>query len=893
MSAFFNGNEVFTSVLVMGDGSSLNLYLRASGGYLQYSTNNATWTNIIAISELTGEDGEDGTDGRGISSASINADGELVLVYTDGTSANLGIVVGSDGTNGKNGADGVSPTVAVSSITGGHKITITDKSGTKTVDVMGGSDGKDGADGRGITSVTRTSGTGAAGTTDTYTIKYSDNTTSTFTVYNGKNGTNGSNGTNGTNGTSVTVSKVTESTADGGSNIVTFSDGNTLTVKNGSKGSTGAKGDSGVYVGSGNIPDGYNVQIDPDGEAIEILTADETRGVVVDELAKRGQLAPEFANSIDECVDTSKLYVLPDGYIYAYMLTEKVEGGYTNLAEPLPDNTTDTEKWVNGYRFSSTAISAQSGTTVSNYISCKIGDVIRIKGVTLRENADRFGIYYTRNNEESKSIAYWNVTHNLFTCSLIDGVYTITLLEHDGTYNIHDLRFAMPTPADASAVIVTVNEEIVAETVVNGYSWANTNHAFVPNDYDDEFVALNEDIDSIKTDIVELEGASQILAESLESIETKIENIGTTEIPDYWESHIDSKISAIKNLHKQYGKDCFSFVFIADTHYPANLGKISPLLAKKIMDDANIKYAILAGDWQTRGCHKTKEALLEENEKIDAMFAPIRDRLLMQQGNHDGAYGLLDRDGDGAYINKDDSGNNLPVSDRETYVHNVTHGEMHEYAYRKVGMVGNVHFDDTGTAYYIDDISNNARYIGLNTQCNPYELQADGTQKYPKMWLMRFTQSQFDFLINEALVDNVNDKTKIVVFGHVPTTQEIGDRDVMNGVLKAFANRTTYSGSYAGEYGYDAVSVNADFTGAKGTLVGYFHGHIHSDSLNTTMGFPIIGTRCDAVEEYTEELQNERVVGTVTEQSFNVFTVTPDVIYSTKIGAGSDREISY
>lgn len=93
----------------------------------------------------------------------------------------------------------------------------------------------DGADGRGIKSIARTSGNGAAGTTDTYTITYTDNTTGTLTVYNGKDGTNG---------TSVTVKSVSESTTDGGNNVVTFSDGKTVTIKNGSKGSKGDKGDT-------------------------------------------------------------------------------------------------------------------------------------------------------------------------------------------------------------------------------------------------------------------------------------------------------------------------------------------------------------------------------------------------------------------------------------------------------------------------------------------------------------------------------------------------------------------------------------------------------------------------------------------------------------------------
>jgi hypothetical protein len=46
----------------------------------------------------------------------------------------------------------------------------------------------------------------------------------------------------GASGTSVTVSSVSESTADGGDNVVTFSDGKSLTVKNGGKGSKGDPG---------------------------------------------------------------------------------------------------------------------------------------------------------------------------------------------------------------------------------------------------------------------------------------------------------------------------------------------------------------------------------------------------------------------------------------------------------------------------------------------------------------------------------------------------------------------------------------------------------------------------------------------------------------------------
>lgn len=49
-----------------------------------------------------GTNGIDGKDGIGITNAEINASGELTLIYSNGTSANLGKVVGTDG---KDGAD--------------------------------------------------------------------------------------------------------------------------------------------------------------------------------------------------------------------------------------------------------------------------------------------------------------------------------------------------------------------------------------------------------------------------------------------------------------------------------------------------------------------------------------------------------------------------------------------------------------------------------------------------------------------------------------------------------------------------------------------------------------------------------------------------------------------
>ena len=81
-----------------------------------------------------------------------DAEGTKVFNVKNGTNGKDG-KDGTTGLNGSDGADGISPTITVETITGGHKVSITDVNGTQTFDVMDGADGKDGqngADGSGV-----------------------------------------------------------------------------------------------------------------------------------------------------------------------------------------------------------------------------------------------------------------------------------------------------------------------------------------------------------------------------------------------------------------------------------------------------------------------------------------------------------------------------------------------------------------------------------------------------------------------------------------------------------------------------------------------------------------------------------------------------------------------
>ena len=123
-----------------------------------------------------------------------SADNGKVLGVVNGTWAVMTIQSSGSGSGGTGGTgqDGVSPTVTVEEIEGGNKITIVDINDTHEFYVMNGKDGKDGQDGK-----------------------------------------------DGDPGESITVQSVVESELDGGNNIITFSDGTSITIKNGSAGSPG------------------------------------------------------------------------------------------------------------------------------------------------------------------------------------------------------------------------------------------------------------------------------------------------------------------------------------------------------------------------------------------------------------------------------------------------------------------------------------------------------------------------------------------------------------------------------------------------------------------------------------------------------------------------------
>lgn len=749
-----------------------------------------------------------------------------------------------DGPQGDTGEDGVSPTVEVSTITGGHRITITDATGTKNVDVMDGEDGDPGTDGRGIKSIARTSGNGAAGSTDTYTITYTDGSANTFTVRNGSNGATGQAATLEITGVTAleygaapTVTEQSGSTAQTRKYVVGIPAG-----KSGADGRTPVRGK-------------------------DYWTPDDIAAIEADiatELARRGQLKPEFANSIEECTDTSKLYVLPDGYIYAYMLIEReVEtgGGYTNLANPSSND------WWTAARIGSDGTKRDlTGNIVTNPITLQDGDVVRVKNldiVTANGSNSSFycGVYNTSGGVLSvTSLCKQTSYFSAITESVTGGQATAT-----GAWVV---RFAGKPTGSVSDIILTINEEITegGTEIITEYAWANTGHAFVPTDYEERIIELEEDVLRLKNTVGTQGGSTG----------------ETVTLPAYWEPEVEAKAAIVKAHQKAGGKNCVSFVHAADLHIDDNDNGRTTDIGKVIatmLDRCHIPWAVLSGDINTRASYSTEAGLLEAQSAMPEHLAPLwgTNRLLLGLGNHDGCWG-------------DSSG---------YYRHQFPPERMWDIFFRWQALDSRRVFSDDGLYFYVDNVAQKTRFIVLNSNFGgEYAEDNNGWAVNNRFATSCYGQAQLDWLADVAL--DMPDGYGAVLCAHVPPniTYTV-DRAQLIGIVDAYNGRTQFSGDCTtGVDGWSNSSVSVDFSGAKGEIIAMFTGHVHGDSIDsTTMSCPIItilSAGASANEAYADTAPT-RTPGTATETSLDVVTINRKtrMIYCTRVGAGDNREVGY
>lgn len=641
-------------------------------------------------------------------------------------------------------------------------------------------------------------------------------------------------------------------------------------------------------------------------------------GTIDHEAPEANPIAPLFVEDISQCEDESKMYVLPDGYIYAYYsksvptapnLFEPDNEDYTHIQRRLYYNTTQgvtpTETLADTTEKTGSLVSWAGGMT-TNYMSADYssfngnskmtisgfsGNAVDVFGTEtggspiMFFDADKkyigFRLIYTGSGSWAFTDAEvddenHSITFSLDTMkSVISTVYNNSV--SDVLNNTKYIRFScMPTGSNANITaedIENINVSFDANKVIAPVlDWWNTGISYTTSNYENQILSIQTTSDNHE--------------ERIDAIEEILDD-PSYPLPNYWESEVETIIDTVKQKHSQFGKDCVSFVFAADMHiesknlpnyqFSQNIGKI----AARVMDECDIPFMIVAGDNNSGAAviSETPEYIYADVELQDKILKPVGiERVLKLLGNHDGTWGQTTTGGSTVY-----------------YDRSVSMEERFNLFMAPQGIDSRRVWGDNGTYFYIDYPQRKTRFICLNSQDITYHVgddyfSTDTPAKNPmkEHW---YSTEQLEWL---ADVLDSSDGMNIIISTHVPPTTmnitgcDAENDDILRGIISAYCNKSTYS---SGD-----ISVN--YASASGTVVGIFSGHKHFDYTdNSTLPCPIIITTTagNAPQEDPDGNKAVRTYGTVNETAFDVVTVDTSgkTIYFTRIGNGSDRVVSY
>lgn len=601
-------------------------------------------------------------------------------------------------------------------------------------------------------------------------------------------------------------------------------------------------------------------------------------------------IVPEFANSTNECVDTSKLYVLPDGYIYAYM-TKTTTVTSTNQI-PRAENADGTEyvgtNGEDGYKTgckinSSGAEAAASTHKVTGFMKAKFGDMLRFSGIGCT-------------NASATRIAFYDASHNWLNGLTTDrayaaisaGIYTINedLSSYAAMKSIEDMayvRLSVETLDGSSKM--TVNEPLEgSETTKEG--WYSTGHAFVPADYEDRIVDLEKRATSLENRVDEL-------------------SVGTDDTFTYVAEEAKRVADIVKEKQTVGG---LTFTAMSDMHIRFNDSYWADNLAScrdaglglaELRKVLNLDFVAMLGDYTVGGASDTAGKIKEDLTGAKGYMAKgaIGIPSIWCTGNHDINYGAN--------------------TDRR-----MTEDEL--YAYLTGNNQGTIQDgENIGRNYgYIDFENQKIRCIYLNTVDALDYPDNDGTADDA----MEITAIQAQWLVNVGLdLSEKKEPTKwgIVLFSHHCLSQF---QPVM-AILTAY--RHGESGSVEVTTNGVTTTVNYDFASAnRGEIICAVHGHDHNftyrkisterwDKVTEANAWlwsicvPNIDTKrnnekaTNSDEAYKkafgefdssgEPVYYPKAQGTAASTSFCVFTINRKnrKIHAIHYGAGIDREIDY
>lgn len=628
---------------------------------------------------------------------------------------------------------------------------------------------------------------------------------------------------------------------------------------------------------------------------------------------------PAFAATTADMTDQSKLYVMPDKKVYGYF--SKSVPVKVNSFDPNAENNHLNARFaytathgavlnegVYNNQTNPTGVQFTAYTNVGAFIS----DYIDVDFPTLGGNYNAKVSGYSAADPStvwkvnSPVIAYFDENYKYIAAVLVfqGGAYNYTSLSfnEDGSTNIdfdavkayvftdvdgqkvsHKallaktkyLRFAFTPKGTATTItaedLSNIKIEFEAKTTEQPvFGWYDTGMTWTPTDYSNDILAIENELEDHELRIKDLENSQG----------------GSSEltIPSYWETAVAAAETKIKTLQDNGGADVIQFVWASDTHNykgqsangrwstPKNVGRI----AKRLMDDLNIPYAVMTGDLV--GDIGTADTAPDDSGLVDffdKIVNPIgKDNVLIMTGNHDGATYFSD-------------GTTISLSEAEKY----------NWYFRPFAK-SDFEWGDYPSYYYKDLPQSKIRLIVLSPNDYSYTIDENRHPTPNPFRVAKYEAGQLKWLAETAL--DVPSGYSVVVFTHQPpvafnlSSSPTGfytvlptNNDVLVNIVTAFTNKTAYSATV------DGTQIAKDYTGISATMTAMFCGHIHKDDDDTSLAFPVITIQCagnysmDSAITFTNSSDNET--------AFDVVTInkSESKIYLTRLGVGSDRVIEY
>lgn len=598
------------------------------------------------------------------------------------------------------------------------------------------------------------------------------------------------------------------------------------------------------------------------GAAADAGAVGEEMKKILELIADKMQLTPEFANDISECTDRSKLYVLPDGYIYAYMKEKTIVS-----APELYDKSTVTL----GYRYSGTPGTLVVSATyfITDYIPIDMSTDTSILKIVANVKINQVG----GDVPTYQKIAFFDSNKNILGSEYIHSAYSsVTQDELETTINVGYLGTinggkvdyydkiayvrieVVPTGhtttmSDADVIQSIKNTSAAKEETVT--AWLSTGRAFIPVDYEERIIAMEQ------IDIEQNENIAEC-EERIADLENGVLDMAVT-IPSYWKSTVKTAIEKVKVIQDISGKDVINFMWFSDLHYYKNadgyVGNIGKL-CRYVMDKCNIPFALMSGDTLTASSLTTETDVLDTLEQAMEVLSPIGEDLLLVRGNHDDVYGsYTDGDATRYYTNK--------VASAKIW------NRLHRIQAKDDRRV----FGDDGTYFYIDLQVQKVRIICLNSQ---FYDGGDVTSGTTGNMTNGFGEAQLNWLENVALA--VDEDWSVIVTEHIPPTASV-------------INGNTY---YLSQIS-DGVEFRKIIATTTANIIAIFCGHCHADAYVTDdLKCPIV-TITSAINTPYDADWSTRVANSATETVMDVVSIDKATrkIYMTRIGAGADRAGDY